>query len=319
MTSRPQNERTRWLPPTLAAATLGVMTLLSTAAHAASTTYQASGCHGATHGDEKYLSRYSNTIQYLPSGSQYPDEVHLVCPIVKTTSGPGIVNDSLSVTVAGYSGWATCTLSEYQTTFNGNSNVVSQFEGDGSGYYYTMSLYGNATNYWGNSTTWTYAELHCTLSQLATLTGYTVNEAGSVQANRRIVSAAACKQTPESDSYSYYLGAPHVPYAVPDPGQPGGFVEAPGGSLGFKMSCPLPAGAGAYTQVGLGPALGNYEMGCKAGGSWSYVHRAQGESEWAFKNLVFKTSVALTCAMKNNPDDGDGKVLSYRTSNSASF
>jgi hypothetical protein len=94
------------------AALVATVTLTSAAAHAVSNDYDASKCHGVTHRDEQYLVRYGGTLQYWPSGSVYPDSVDVVCPITKTTSGPGITNDWLSVNAYGYTGWATCTLSE---------------------------------------------------------------------------------------------------------------------------------------------------------------------------------------------------------------
>lgn len=291
--------------------------LVPAAARAVSNGYDASKCHGVTHRDEQYLVRYAGTLQYWPSGTSYPDSVDVVCPITKTTSGPGITNDGLSVKASGYTSWATCTLSEYQSTINVNSNVLWQSEDDGSGYSYTMSMYGNHSNYWGSSSSWSYAELHCQLGEFATLQKYTVTEEGTVQANRRISSAAACAQTPQSDSFTYFLGAPHVPYTSPDPGQPGGFVEAYGGHAGFKMNCPMPSGAGSYVQIALGPAIGGKKMGCRAsnGNTFTYVSG----SEWDWKDLVFPNSGALVCAMQNDPSDGDGKVVSYRTQSRKTF
>jgi hypothetical protein len=105
--------------------------LVPAAARAVSNDYDASKCHGVTHRDEQYLVRYAGTLQYWPSGTSYPDSVDVVCPITKTTSGPGITNDWLSVKASGYTSWATCTLSEYQSTINVNSNVlwvVGQFD-----------------------------------------------------------------------------------------------------------------------------------------------------------------------------------------------
>jgi hypothetical protein len=316
-----KSQPTRLVAHALFATTISLAMLSSSAAHAVTNIIDASLCHGVSHRDEQYLARYSGTIEYLPSGTNYPDAVQLVCPVTRTTSGPGITNDYLtSVTMTGYSGFATCTLSEYGTDISGITNVLGESEASGSGYYYTLPMYGNNSGYWGTSTAWRFAEVHCTLGQYATLQQYTVVEAGSVQSRRRISSAAACIQTPESDSYAFYQGAAHIPYTSPDPAQVGGFVEAPGGHPGFDMSCPIPVGSGSYVQVALGPAVGTgHQIGCHKAGTSTFTWLPSSNTEWITKTLVFGNTGSLICAIKDDADDGDGKVISYRTANSKTF
>ncbi|HET6285022.1 MAG TPA: hypothetical protein VFH73_28955, partial [Polyangia bacterium] len=145
---------------------------------------------------------------------------------------------------------------------------------------------------------------------------------GSNRASRRIVSAAACSQTPQQFSYQYYAG----PFAL----MKGGYVQAAAYENLFSANCPSQAGAGRFVQIGLGPNIGSTVnlTGCRNANSvnsWQYVQPTLdgggNPQEWPLKTLTFSPSspTALICEMKNHPTTGDGKVFSYRTSSTGTF
>lgn len=292
--------------------TLGVLVLPSRAHGAPAVQYNGSLCQGSTRADETRLSETSGDLKAtsLNNGNY----VAVVCPIIKRTSGPGITDDGVSVTITG-SGHVTCEFDDYMTTqYWGTTNVGWEMADSNTTGNYTISLGGDLGNYWGSSTNFSYSELHCQLDVNAHITSYTVYEPGALQTGRRIVSAAYCSQTALSN-YAYQQGDPFIIYT--SPGQPGGFVEVLGGSSGFKAHCAMPASSGSYVQVALGPAFNSYRMGCQRASGTGYKYVTGGQ--WDTGYVVLPSSGGVDCFMQNDPTDGDGKIFAYRTQSSSTF
>jgi hypothetical protein len=296
----------------LAAAGLAFAMLLPAGAHASVTTVvNADACHGLMPSDEANLSRYAGNLEAVEAAT-------VVCPITKTTSGPGISNDKLvSVTVTGYSGWGDCTLTEYSTDISLlPTNVRGQSKAQFSGYYYTPVLYGSVSGYWGNSSNWTAAQLVCHLSGGVNLQHYSVVEAGTAQAGRRIGSSTFCKSLGAGSTVNFYEGLASDPSIIPNPAYRGGYFESV--DSGFKMQCPTPAGT--YVQIAFGPAFGGtHQIGCRNNSTTTFSYVPTSAVEWVSKTLVLSNSSPLTCQQKDNAADGDGKILAFRTGPTSTF
>jgi hypothetical protein len=291
---------------------LGVLVFPAPAHATVSMQYNGSLCQGSTRADETRLSETSGDLKATSlNGGNY---VEVVCPIIKRTSGPGIGDDGVSVSITG-SGHVTCEFDDYMTTQAwGTTNVGWEMSDSNTSGNYVMSLGGDFGNYWGDSTHFSYSELHCQLDVNAHITNYTVYESGTVQSGRRIVSAAYCSQTAASN-YGYFQGDPFIIYT--SPGQPGGFVEVLGGSTGFKAHCAMPASSGSYVEVALGPAFNSYKMGCQRANGTGYKYVTGGQ--WDTGYVVLPSSGGVDCFMQNDPPDGDGKIFAYRTQSSSTF
>jgi hypothetical protein len=279
------------------------VSLPAAAAHAVSNTYNGVECRGITSADQARLTP-SDDISIIAS-----DDAEVVCPVYKTTSGPGITSndDITSVVVTAFFGQVDCDLEDYQTQDAGSSsNVIAQDTDTNNGYYYTLTMSTGTQGYWGNSSAWKYAELHCKIYAGAGLYSYDVNENGSAQTSRRIVSSAAC--TPAAVSGSYH----HTVAGGPAPGVWGGYLEHD--NTGFTASCRQSPGAGAYTQIALGPSVTSDRIGCKRASSGGFSFVSGSTPQY----LSF-ASDTLICQHENNPSGGDGRIFSYRTAPTNSF
>lgn len=259
-------------------------------------------CRGVTYQDEENIFRNGGSLSVSVN-------TEVVCPIIKTTSGPSITNDMVTSVNAQFSmGTASCKYTEYSTNIVSSSNTLGQASNNSSGYVYSMNFYGATTNYWGDANNWKYAELRCTF--YGNFHGLTVVEAGTNQSGRRITSAAGCGQDTDLGAYStspywHYEGAS---------GQKGGFFKAVGGQSGFHARCNMPAGSGSKVDVRLGPGIATQQMGCKRHSTWLSVTPG---SEWNFQTIKFTSGgiAQVSCYMSGYPVNGDGKVLSLRTYN----
>jgi hypothetical protein len=308
---------------------------ISTLSHAATSqhSYNGSACHGTTTAFEAEIKVSGTKIV-----NNSTDTPQIVCPIVKYTSGPGQYSDNISsLQVMASSGGVTCYLSVYIADpiyqGYGNGNVLEQFSGSGySTGSFSIPLQSQTTGYWQGDygeNTWYYPELLCQLeTKGAELVSYSVTEQGSAQTNTRITSAANCTPAPAANSYNYYLGEPNQDGYCWGDAVCGGYAQAEG--TGYSMSCPALSGGGTWYQVAVLPSLNTDLMGCSFSGfsgtgpngtgkgTWQWVPD-DSSSNWPPQLITDDNSSksTFTCAMENNPDDGDAAVLSYRTATSS--
>jgi hypothetical protein len=201
-----------------------------------------------------------NNHSAITNGSQ-TDTATVHCPILKTTSGPGVVNDQLwfvGITLAGPASGSTCTLNVWQmstsSAFNMNMGPLkvdtqstdtnsSTINGPGT---YTMYVEqgGSFHGYWGDDQTWSYADATCTLSPGASITYYTVGEEGSPQ-NSLLLPSTMCQQEVTNTAGFNYAG-----FGV-------GLLESvesnPG--TGFQFGCPLFANGFVNIKALVGPSI----------------------------------------------------------------
>jgi hypothetical protein len=281
---------------------------------AVSNTYNGSLCHGASHTDEATLTRSSGTITTNTAYTQ------IVCPIIKTTSGPGITGDEISsVTVTASAGTATCYLGIYNANkyqYYWDTNLQEEDSDTlSSSNSWSVTLTSYQDGYWEgyeDHDTWYYADLFCQFtSSNANIVNYTVVESGTAQTKYRIANAANCAQTPESDaSYAYYKG---------DPYNAGGFVAAVSDATDerhFNIVCP-PMASLSYAEIAIGPSSqsGHY-MQCAIGAYTPYVFNTA--TVYNMPPLTHSYSyygpTTLTCNLVfgTPPVLGDARVLSYR-------
>jgi hypothetical protein len=286
-------------------------------------------CHGKLPADQANLNVVAPGVLIPPAS------IDIVCPITKTTSGPGVTSgDAISnVHVTASFGSMTCTLRSYQVdprqaTGNGTSNVLEQSgplsasSQDSHVVAVDLSL-PMTTNYWQTANTWLYAELFCTVAANTHFFGYTVTEDGTNQPNVRIVSSAACSPSAATGSnYDFYADVDKI-YGW------GGYLESlhQDGSTYFSTTCPSGSAPGSYVQMALGPHISSTTnlMGCGLAGqpaTWQYVPPLVGTSDPGFppETLIFPHSSSnLVCEIKNHPPDGDAKMYSFRTTADPSF
>jgi len=281
--------------------------------------YSGSLCRGTDTDYEGHVSRSSGHLSATAN-------VHVVCPIIKTTSGPGIWDgDEISnVTVSfASSSVATCWLTIYSANQFGDqgqnvpTNVMEQSFGSVSSS--TISLSSETVSYWNgyeDHHTWYYPELYCEIDSGGTLTSYSVTEEGTVQDYDRIAPESNCANATGGDHYNY------VEPGAPGGNDWGGYVAAAGSESGFSMVCPVLAGGGSAIEIAVGPTIspptmaGNL-MGCESTdtSTWQY---ADYDSGYQFPPQVLTysqtTPSELICQMQNlPPTGGDAKVFSYRT------
>jgi hypothetical protein len=144
----------------------------------------------------------------------FTDGASVVCPVVKTTSGPGRTSgdDLLSVTMSltvPKNGSVTCNLYVYDSTYtstNGYNNTLRTYPGSvtsQAGTSWTVSFkpypgQAAAYNFWNTGhPDWLYSEIECTAANLTwpnfvNLNGYSTAENGT-QLESRIYPSSSCK------------------------------------------------------------------------------------------------------------------------------
>jgi hypothetical protein len=282
--------------------------------HAVSNTYNGSQCHGVQHSEESTMTRSSGTITTSSSGTA------VVCPIIKTTSGPGITGDEISsVTVAASAGNTTCYLGVYNANKYQLWDDTNLQEEDSatlsSSNSWSITLTSIQDGYWEgyeDHDTWYYAELYCTFNNAGSnIVSYTVNESGTAQTKYRIAGAANCAQSPESASSYYYYRGTSV--------SAGGFVGAVSDGTDeshYNIVCPPIGSSLSNAEIAVGPSTNSsHNMECKIG-AFSFSTFAAGTHNMPplTKTLSYFGPDSLTCNMVFGSGNvlGDARVLSYR-------
>jgi hypothetical protein len=206
----------------IGASCVAAVMLTAAPALALSTSNNASRCVGANNYDQSQVS------YPLGGGIQVSGGATIVCPIDKTTSGPGVSNDAMQgVDLFKMTGVVlpdSCTLRIYwSTTESFGDNLVATRTGN-------RGIPGAAqlnigpvswSEFWWDGVSWFYPEMTCSLQANQGILTYTVKEAGTKQ-TARIFSPNACRAVPPTAT-----------------GQSGwGFIESPGGS-GMFYKCPI--------------------------------------------------------------------------------
>ncbi len=295
-------------------------------AQSVATSYTADGCQGINSTDAANTHGISG---FGMSTGTMQSTTRIVCPIVKTTSGPSVTsNDGISVSVSfAPATTATCYLNIYSAdphlAYNA-PNVIDQQQASTSPTNLTLTLTSAVTGYWQGATgldNWYYPELHCAVNSSGFFYGYTVTEAGTAQSDTRITSAAQCRST-ASTAYTYSF------YAAEPPSLVGGYVESIAG--GFVMQCPALPGGGKAVEFALGPSLvSSKRMGCQsisltlpnqgqygAYASYAPYQGTEFPPVTAYLNSFYPSptpALPIQCFEEAYWPSGDGKLLSYRT------
>jgi hypothetical protein len=271
------------------------------------------------------FTRSSGTIRNVASDG--PKNIH--CPIVKTTSAPGVVNDAfryIDIPIETASGaTVSCWVNVWSTEVTGpgsTNNRQTVFMGSRSTTG-TLRINGlsTPTGYWpadGASTPakWKYLDLGCTLPTSSKVGRYRVSEGGSDQPGYRIYGATNCQ--PDATNTILWRNIPTTLDAH------GGYImgQASGGASKWAMRCPVPNFSLVTVSVG---RAGSNPMGCNFNSTdfsdftWNASQHWQGASwpsEVLRRDVQMAVSVPLTQTFNllcgQNQANGDGKLLSYR-------
>jgi hypothetical protein len=291
---------------------------ITSAAKAASTNLGGTGCIPASVGDW-------NKFTFAVDGFQATaNNVEIVCPIWKTTSGPGVTTGdnitSVSVTINNHSHspGIQCQVTVYnsQIPSSGTNYVTKAGPTTSATGATTISFTSGITSVvgWWGTNTWDYAQLECILQNGESLTDYTVNENGTDNHNYIYPFEALCwpdTSTGTNTHITYYSSLAN--------GTTGalGMGEAPGSETDpLFFECYIP---GATMQFSLGPTINTstgWVWSYDESGPWGITHKEAGSgqsSEWP--SLNFPGSVTdVSSGLKSNPlCTGNGCFLDTST------
>ncbi len=240
---------------------------------------------------------------------------NITCPITKTTSGPGVTDDSIYAaelqidTGPNATSRVACSLFVYQNIFtDGNhTNIVpGQIfnEAIAEGAHLTAIGFDSETtnNFWSPAGGgWLTAEMHCELTAGATLFTYLVAENGTDQGTR-IYGPSSCTKNAGMSASLFF-----VPSMNGDLNNPGlmGYMESREGAAPDKFTVNCPAAAGSTRIVDV-TASSNFNDNVYCGG----VNVAtKGTPEFQ----AVRTSITATSAFDcTQPGSGDGNLFSFR-------
>jgi len=250
------------------------------------------------------------------------------CGLAKTTSGPGLANDNLTSVSATFpaagNGTSSCRvdvrkMSADSTWGNTPPQLVDQQVklniGVGTTTVYTSNG-SSFTNYWGTNTTWAYAELICTLTPGAAITGFAYNEAGNYQGNQRVAPASWGGMFAGS-GYSYNGSGVGVLEAL----------ESQGSS--FKWTGTMYPDGNSTLRIMVGPSISELQfsdMSCTFEGTTTAVMRnSPVTNDYPARVITFTRTDTngqddFSCSLlQNDPNhdptaSGDSKIFSYKVS-----
>jgi hypothetical protein len=277
--------------------------------HTETSSYTGRNCVGSTDFDQKAFVLVGNAVKAT-------SPVTVVCPVPKTTSGPGITLDAIKQISMTVSGSVSCILSLASNYITGSSNIWYTDMQSASGGHVTFGE-PPFQNYWRinrSANDWLYAQIYCSIPTNGQLVSYNVIEHGYTQ-------LAAGK--------GYAILPPS--YCRPDGANKQGwffhdgfdFLEALSrvSNGKFAFDCPVPSRAGNYIQMTVGPPIntpttGN-RMGCNINTDASTTDstwRSYGSPEYPVRELTpIQSGSQLLCQMTNLDGQGDAKIVSYRT------
>jgi hypothetical protein len=319
-----------WRPWLQTLSVLGLLALPKLASADVLTTYDATKCWGDNKNDDT-TANFQRTTGKIKNISTQTMNIH--CPIVKTTSGPGITNDQLAwadVPVQTSGGAAVeCRINMWHSeTIDdsiGNLIWISSNSRSTTGTMRVDTSVFSPTSFWNFGSDagvpkWLFADLICELPPQASITNYSVNERGTNQTGYRIYPSLSC--SPDSTNNQNWRNIPERP--APDISF-GGFNmgQATGGTK-YAMKCPLPANT--IVRYSVMRALGGQTLGCKLNSNnfstFTWTAADIGE-EWHSQILRQFTQPMIVAPVSNgmtdnlfcgvNSSSGDGKLISYRT------
>ena len=274
-------------------------------AGAVTTGYTGRNCIGQTNADQANFGLNGNTIKANKS-------VTVVCPVPKTTSGPGITLDNIQQVTVSVTGNVTCEL-QISTNFIPAGEISNLWYSDAEVAITNKITFGDSglDGFWRATRTaddWLYAEIICSLPQGGQLSSYSVIEAGTNQ----LVSGKGYAILPPS--YCRPDGANKQGWQIP---YDSNFLEEDQIGTGrFAFDCPLPAHAGNFIQMTVGPPVNSDLMGCNINTDLSTTDstwHAVATPEFPDKELPLYSASQLVCQMTGTDGSGDGKIVSYRT------
>jgi len=261
-----------------------------------------------------------------------PNPMTVICPLTRTTAGPGVMDDSLdgvTIPVFGPDNNVYCEVQFWSSEVGIDQTgapILNSFGASGD-YNRLANPTGNSVeagysdfvdnwDYPGPSRNWLYQTLECTLNPGTAIYQYQVRENGTDH-GYRIYSAASCKPDSTNNMHIVYDGGAT---------QPGGIVrgQAATGYTKLAMDCPMPANSTVDFSVGNSPAI--YPIGCNLDQpnlstlQWRVVTDPQ-QRVWPSQTLPYSNNPfiaipstgqhQLVCGI--NGASGDGKLLSYRS------
>jgi hypothetical protein len=298
------------------------------------TTYDVTKCLGSsqTVNSSSSLKRTTGSIQNI-SGSQ----VTLFCPIVKTTSGPGISTDEIwdaTVPATATNGaTVSCGIEVFQSQFfdDGTNFVESNWSsvtGSGTITIGFESEFGSPQDFWDGSGipgAWYYADISCLLPAGTSIQNYTVSESGTPQ-NNRIYTTSSC--APDAGDTDFWR------YLDPENGSDvaGGTIQSSAQtSTKFIFDCLVPSkipsnSAGSSVEFTLGPDEGSGTFGCS-------LDKSKTPQTWPTMTVPSNTGVVqviplsgqpllrfpagqshtLVCDEQPDASDGDPSIHTFRT------
>jgi hypothetical protein len=290
-------------------------------------------CQGASEVDSQKVVR-----NYTSHQLKVLQDAKVVCPIVKTTSGPNIYsNDAITQVKIAFANQNThpaeCSLSIYSVDpYSPNTttgNLVKRLYGSTASRYLTIDVAqaNRIRGYWygeGGAHAWYYPQIECELEAGTIIKYVGYLEEGVDQPGMRIASAAYCSgyrdayrtfMTPTNGADTYGWG--YVQAANSN-------VHPYPGESGFDMWCPSLPGAGKAIEIAVGQAI-NPDIGMQCGTTHMFepnqtlsVTWMNGKELWP-RVLTFNDQpfpAMLRCIMTGPTEQGgDAKIYSYRTAN----
>jgi|HubBroStandDraft_1064217.scaffolds.fasta_scaffold73055_2 hypothetical protein len=264
------------------------------------------------------------------SGVAGPGGAEIICPIPKTTSGPNVSDDALqdvSLFTIENGNPVTCTLDVYNSSVSGDNspNLEMQDTGESANGVLDFTSYyvGDTYDYWDAewSSGWFYVEAECDLMPGQGVQSYTVQESGVVQPQTVIFPASTCFPDAANNTDDWQWDLTSLSST-----SPGGFVQAVAnnnstdcGSFGcglFVWDCPLlgAVSPGPNVTFAMTPTVNPQGTTQKDGcdGVWTTQWPAGGS--WPSVTISFTATPGSSFQCTQSlPGDGDGQLLSYRT------
>jgi hypothetical protein len=280
------------------------------------TTYDVTKCRPAELDEVSELSAKSNNLSNVG-----PNIVTVHCPVVKTTSGPGLGNDNLvniTIPVTGNQ-QVECDWDVWRSDIPSqtSSNQLMHVEGvPTNGVIVVGPDEFNIGGFWdGDGDGWYFVDMQCELQPGSGIANYTTDEGGTLQSGR-IFPASSCAPDP-STTFAYELAYDSDP--------PGGYVEALQTGQAI-WDCPVPANTEA--QIFVAPSLEPQEIGCKLDNhnfssfTWGPVSGPNPPGQtfptvslplWGQPAMVVPSGTHDLVCGQPTAGDGDGALVSYRT------
>jgi hypothetical protein len=263
-----------------------VALLLLLAARSVFATTSTNGYIGASCMPSEPTDAFSLTGAY---GFVASNTEHVVCPIVKTTSGPSVASGdsiaSVSITINnhGHSPGISCQVVTYSSLVPATTTPpppftanVTENTGISSGSMGTIMFSSFSTSAWWQTNTWNYAQLECLLQNGEELTSYSVTENGTDTGDHLYPALALCTPDSGSDPRGQYRNEQEDGTGIQT-----GFVLADGGETSnFFYSCYLPGATAQFSMLPCDNTSASWDWSFSDTGPWGtpYAESGSGQS-----------------------------------------